>query len=481
MGKMSSHEVDYHFDYGGKTGEAYQLLLELRMVEAETRIRLLREEDPHNLAAFHLDNYKDFLRVYILEDEKAFQAWKKEIHTRLRAVRKGPPESPYLLYVQAEIYLQWAVTRIKFGEYIGAFNDLSTAYQLLKKNEKRFPDFSPNQKNLGMLHAFTGSLPDSYRWGFQLISGMRGSLKEGRLELRQAASQPGLFQKEASIFEVYYLLHLANRPETAWKALEDVDLKPEKSPLYCFVLANVAMRTGRNEAALQFLRSRPEGDPYLPFPYLDFLEGLARLRKLDPVSAVFLDRFLQNFQGRHYLKAAYQKRAWYALLFENENRYAFFMEACLQKGENRVGEDEAAWEEARSGEVPHSDLLKARLLFDGGYYARAHSLLAELNANELQAKRNLVEFFYRKARVSQKMGLKKKAEEYLKKTIHLGSEEPWYFACRAALELGLIFEQAGQRQEAEYWYETCLQLSPREYKAGLHRQARSGLERLEGE
>ncbi len=479
FGEANARVEDYHFHYGQKAGEAYQLLLELRMGEAEDKIRILQEEDPHNLAVFHLVNYRDFLQVYISEDEKAFQAWKKEIWSRLRTVRKGPSDSPYSLYVQAEIYLQWAVTRIKFGEYIGAFNDLSTAYQLLRKNEKRFPDFLPNQKNLGMLHAFVGSLPDSYRWGFQLISGMRGSLKESRKELRLASSQSGLFQTEASIFEVYHLLYLANRPSEAWDRLATLGLDPKKSPLYCFILANVAMRTGRNEAALQFLRSRPQGGSYFPFPYLDFLEGLARLRRLDPASAAFFDRFLRDFKGRHYLKAAYQKRAWHALLFESENRYRHFMESCLQKGESRVGEDEAAWEEAQSGAMPHPELLKARLLFDGGYYGQAKVVLDKIRVERMKEKRLMVEFYYRKGRVFQEMGRLEEAEDHLKKTVRLGTGESWYFACKSALELGLMFEQAGNDQEAALWYQNCLQLSPQAYKTGLHRQARSGLERLQ--
>ena len=50
-------------------------------------------------------------------------------------------KSPFLLYTQAEIHLQWAFCKIKFGEYVSAAFEVKKAYSLLLNNQKKFPDF----------------------------------------------------------------------------------------------------------------------------------------------------------------------------------------------------------------------------------------------------------------------------------------------------------------------------------------------------
>ena len=50
-----------------------------------------------------------------------------------------------------------------------------------------------------------------------------------------------------------------------------------------FILANVAMRTDRGGEAIKILENRPSGKQYHPFPYLDYMLGLAKLQRLDEI------------------------------------------------------------------------------------------------------------------------------------------------------------------------------------------------------
>lgn len=60
---------------------------------------------------------------------------------------EGDPGSPYYLFTQAEVNLQWAALSIKFGEYLNSIFEIRKAYKLLEENQNKFPDFKAN-KNL---------------------------------------------------------------------------------------------------------------------------------------------------------------------------------------------------------------------------------------------------------------------------------------------------------------------------------------------
>jgi len=154
------------------------------------------------------------------------------------------------------------------------------------------------------------------------------------------------------------------------------------------------------------------------------------------------------------------------------------MEQCILKGEDKAGGDQHALEEATSGKVPNLSLLKARLLFDGGYYYKGYQLLMRQSAHRFQGEHQL-EYYYRLGRLLHGMERYQEALQRYRTTIEKGAESPRFFACNAALQMGIIYEELGQRRQARRAYERCLGLKPEEYRLGLHQKAKSGLARLE--
>ena len=56
----------------------------------------------------------------------------------------------------------------------------------------------------------------------------------------------------------------------------------------------------------------------------------------------------------------------------------------------------------------------------------------------------------------------------------------YYFACNAALQMGLIYEEQKQYAKAREYLTVCLSLSPSEYKNSLHQKAKTVLDRIKG-
>ncbi|MCB9285302.1 MAG: tetratricopeptide repeat protein [Lewinellaceae bacterium] len=473
---------DQCFNWSPLARQAYQKTIQLRFTEAQSLLDQLQEEEPSNLIRLHIENYLDFFRVFINEDAEEFERLEKNKDRRLQQLKDCPADSPWRLYLQADIRLQWALARLKFEEYATAFFEVNKAFKLLEENSRAYPGFMPNKKDLGILHAMVGTIPDGYKWAVEWLSSMEGSIAQGRGELEEvidyARQNDFIFEEEAYVFYAYLLLHLDNRDEAAWKVIQESRLNPETNLLACFILANVAMRTGRNDKAIDLLQHRPGGRTFHPFPYLDFMLGIAKLQRLDADAGDYLQRYLDQFSGRNFIKEAHQKLAWSRLLQGDPAGYRTQMAFCQKEGYTIVESDKSALEEAQSEEMPNTDLLRARLLFDGGYFDRALQTIQHLSEQTLTGPRDILEYHYRLGRVYQALGKNDLALSNFQSTIDKGAAQPWYFACRAALETGRIYEHLGKKEEARTAYERCLSIKPEEHRAGLHQAAKAGLNRI---
>ncbi len=471
-----------YFAYTPQAKSAYQKALNLRFDEAKVVLQQIKQDDPENLIIHHVENYIDFFTVFINENYTQFKQLEVRKSTRLKAIQQGPKDSPYFLYTQAEIRLQWALARLKFEEYFNAFNEVSKAYKQLNQNQEKFPAFIANKKSLGILHALIGTIPDNYQWGVKILGGMEGSIENGRREIEEvlnyAKHNDFLFEEETVVMYSFLLLHLKNQDINAWNTINNSKLNPKKNPLACFALANLAMRTGRNDYAIQLLQNRPKGTTYHPFHYLDYMLGLAKLYRMDKDADVYIERYINFYRGQNYLKEAYQKLAWFYLLQGNEIAYKNNMRYCEIRGAAVIDGDKTALKEALSKKKPHPTLLQARVLFDGGYYRRAYDLLQAQSIGCFETKQLQLEYTYRLGRISHKMGYEEEALEYYQSTLDQGRNESYFYACNAALQMGIIYEQWGQNQQALDHYVICLSLKPDEYKNSLHQKAKAGKNRL---
>ncbi len=471
-----------NFQFTPLARQAYEEAISLRFEASRQHISQLKKQEPDNLMVHLIENYIDFFTVFIEEDKDAFRLLEKNKNYRLDQIRQGDHFSPYYLYCQAEIKLQWALVRLKFEEYFTAFNEIKSAYKLLNKNQESYPRFMANKKSLGILHALVGTVPDSYKWGVKLLGGMEGTIEGGRQEIAEviAFSQTNdfVFEQETLVMYAFLLLHLNNQSDQAWSLLNSPKLNPQQNPLAAFVLSNVALRTGRNNEAIRILEQRPKSANFFPFPYLDYMHGLAKLYRLDTDADQYIKTYLQDFNGINYIKEAHQKLAWFHLINGNPAGYQQYMDKCKTEGNTVIEGDKTAQKEAEKGIIPQVTILRSRLLFDGGYYQKAYQLLKELSEEQLSETRHQLEYTYRLGRICHRLNRTEEALRYYQKTVDDGADFPYYFACNSALQIGLLQEELKSYTQAKEYYRLCLSLKPDEYKNGLHQKAKAGLNRL---
>lgn len=470
------------FDWNKDITQAYRSILELRLDQAENQLKQVRKMQPENLAVDFIEDYIDFFSLYISEDKTLLESRKDVEAARLKSIEsRADLNSPYTRYALGEIHLHWGLVYLKFGSYLPAFQRIRKAYKLLEENKSLFPEFLPTLKSLGLLHAMLGTLPDELKWMVRALGGISGTVPQGREELRKAyedsRSGTGLFSEETMVLYGLILAHFDNQPESAWQMVRQSGMDPQKSPLACFVMSSLAMKCGYNEQAITLLEKKPLGQEYFPLHYLDYMLGLAKLRRLDPDADLPLKKFSLEFKGIHYLKECYQKLAWFELIRGNQAGYNQYMEQVRQVGANAVEEDKQAYREARQKKRPDPVLLQARLLFDGAYLERAKAIL-EKNQAVLTGRKELrLETAYRLGRIYQVQKKYTTAISHYLKVIEEGKEDSSYYACAAALYTGMIYESLHHRYLARHYFELCLSINPEDYRSGLHQKAKAGISR----
>ncbi|MEM6395215.1 MAG: hypothetical protein AAF741_02625 [Bacteroidota bacterium] len=476
---LAQETLDFRYELTAEAQTAYDLTLSLHLDEARIKTEELRIDQAGNVAADHIDSYADVLELYITENKDELDNFLDRQEERVIQATELSVHSPWFRYLLAELHLHRAVVLIRFEREWAAFRALNKAHRLLRDNAELFPEFLPTYKDLGLIHAAVGSIPPQYKWGVQLFSSLNGTIAQGKSEMQKMLSGPKdtPFLAEAQVLYGFMHLYLLDDGDAAWEMAQAWQLDPARDKIHCFILSTLAMRSGRNNVADRLLDSQPRDRSALDFPYLDYMLGLVRLRKLDPGSRVYFQSFLSRFKGGNFRRSARQKMAWAEYLRGNLEGYHHQMGLLDERANNRAGSDRNAAREAEREAPPHLGLLKARLLFDGGYYREAREEISLIDVTNLGAA-DEIEFYYRTGRILHGLKDWNGALSFYERTISLGEDDDSFFACNAALQAGLIEEDQNKKDSARRYFNLCLDMQPDEYRSGLHLQAKAGLNRL---
>lgn len=457
---------------------AYAKILELRLTEAGTILRTESRVNSDNLMVEYLENYIDCIQIFISEDEKMFDKLEPKKYSRLTKIEKGNSNSEYYLHAQAMMRIHWLLARSKFGESITSIRELKKAGELFEKNQSKFPNFIGNKHGLGIIHATVGAIPDDYSWGKSLL-GLSGNLTQGFRELNEvinySKTKDYLFEEEAILMTAYLQIQFSNDKEDAWRTMRSNRISTAKSPIAAYVKALVGIQTGHSESAISILaNSKPKGEQYA-IPQWDLLYGTAKLYRLDKDADYYLKRFVNSFKGRNQIKIAYKKLAEHALIFKSESSFKYYINKGKNSGNESAYGDKDAQNFMESGDIPDLNLLKADLLLNGGFSTKSLAIL-ETNTNYSGIEK--VEHFYIKGRNYQAQNNATEAIKTFKELLDLSESRNSYFACSAALQIGLIYEQKRLKSTAKGYFEKCLEMSSNRYESSLHAKAKAGLNRV---
>ncbi|MFM9057455.1 MAG: tetratricopeptide repeat protein [Bacteroidota bacterium] len=468
-----------------QTLAAYRACLALDVAECNRQLSLERRTHPANKMLVLVESQRDFLLAIAQEDENAIERILHKSSDRMRTLREAGKNSPYQRLGIAEIHFHTAVVAIRSRKSV--FNgtiELRKSFLMLEENRKLYPDFLPNLKLLGLFHAVSGTIPRNYQWAASLL-GFRGTINQGIEELNRVYNQSGNQQQYSYLREecIVLLSYLETRlaRKTDWGRMLDRIVQQQdytNRPLLVFAAASILSAAGKNDSLIRLL------EPLSPglgrrIPYLHYSLGLARLQNLDPGAATDFTTYLKFYPGNAYRQAAIQKMAWTKAIAGDLSGYTETLKALqpIDPDDCMTDEDKAAVSEAQKRIAPQPGLLKARLLFDGGYYTRAAEQVHQISVQKLSKEQQL-ERSYRLARILDKSGNLREAIPLYTNVFNEGKTLPYVYSANAALSLGELYERSGNPETARSWFEKTLELRHHEYQNSIDQKARAGLDRV---
>lgn len=153
--------------------------------------------------------------------------------------------------------------------------------------------------------------------------------------------------------------------------LERLEKQSPGSDLLKYAFTGLLQKTRENDRALAVLGDESAHPGIHEIPFIHLRRGQLLSCKLDPSAEQELLRFLRDFKGNSFVKAGWQRVAWLRYLRGDLAGYRVAMASCRNAGVVLFDDDKDAQHEAEIGVPPNRFLLKARLYFDGGYYAEA--------------------------------------------------------------------------------------------------------------
>lgn len=468
------------YDFDATCQQAYQEIFSLRINNGLQLIRKAKQEKPDNLIPVLLENYADFFVLFLNEDPNYYQQHKALISKRLDLIEEGPENHAFHRIAQAALYLQRAAIQVRFGAMRSAGFDGWKAYRLLKENEEKFPGFPPNDLLYGSMQAVAGTIPIGYQW-LAGIFGIKGNLQKGLQRVSNFANGNGFWQKlmqnDAAFIYCYLQFYIGNNKDAAFQFMQSKNLDLVHTQVFTFMAANLAIQHKRNDYALSVVQNRDKSTQYFATSIWDFQLGFIHLHKLNlSEAAKYFETYLANFKGDFYRKDVLLKLSWCYYLQGKQQLAEQTKQLVLSKGSTDSDADKQAVREAKQA-WPNPLLLKARILNDGGYHKEALALMAGKSSNDFTSTTEKLEFIYRYARILDDLEQDDQAIKYYGMVIDMGRNRPEYFAARAALQTGMIYEKKGQKDKAISAYEECLSMEGHSYKNSLDQRAKAGIAR----
>ena len=470
-----------NFSYNKNCIDAYKAIIDLKLKDAGVLIRREKQLNPQNGITILLDNYMDYFGLLASESKSEYNKLLANRSARISALEDNDQNSPWYLYSQGQVYLQWSFLKAKFGDYVSSAFDAKKAAGLLKDNAKKYPDFIPNRISLALTDVIFGSIPASFKKVTRFL-GMNGNVQAGIKQLEQIRIKlPGtgysFYNDEVIFFLCTIDVNVAHDLKGYDKLIGYTQIMDTGSLLKVYMQGYVAGKTAHNSEAITYLLTAPRGTQYVNLPAIDFLLGNAKLNRMDADAAAYLEKFIHEYKGSSLVKDTYLKLAYFYLLHNDLIRYNAYLKLVKSRGNATDEKDKQALIEANDPK-PDIDLLKCRFYFDGGYYDKALAQIVSKSLSSFGLARDKVEYFYRLGRIYDKTGKTAEALLNYQRTINYGKNTNYYYAANAALNSGRIYEEHKDYNKAADYYNQTIDMKAHEYQNSIDDDAKQGLKRI---
>lgn len=467
------------YDVNDNCKRAWQLLMDFKIDEAKVLLEGEISKDPENYYLYYLDQTCDAYKMVINSNEEDYKKFKEGFYAKRDIMDGKDEESPYYLACYSEMEIQLGMFNVINGDQFSGLKKMYTAYKRVYRNLEKYPDFKPSLKLDGFFNVSISNLPPFAKWAVSFF-GVSVDIDYGfKILYENYLSQseiPGI-NAESALF-IILSAKINKTPDLVYDFTKSLDSNISATYVHKYFRANIAYRTGKNEEAYHILKGITNNvNKYTDITY-NYLMGKVLMRRLDKNAKHYLKKYLSTHKHEEYLKEINNYLAIYHLLNGDEKKYHSYAEIVRENGMDLQERDREALYDVSIDYIPDVNLVKARLLIDGGYSEKFKSAikLFDLKSNEIIG--HELDYLSLKARFEAQNNNTYKAIVLFKKVIEIGEDEDYYFASEAALRLGEIYLENGDKDQANDYLKKSIKLYKNDYYEYIEDKARKALSRL---
>jgi len=423
--------------------------MDLKIDQAKGLLAKEISKNPKNYYAYYLDQTCDSYQLIINSSEEDYKNFQENYHTKREIMDDQDTDSPYYLSCLSEMEMQIGIFNIINGDHFSGTRKVYSCYKDTYRNLKKYPDFKPSLKLDGFFNAALSNLPPFIKWAVSFF-GISSNPEYGFKTLNQNyQSQKYIkgFNAEAALY-IILTAKINKTPEMVYEFTQTLDTNISNLFILKYFKANIAYRTGKNEEALKTLQQIDVKEYPSAHIIYNYLMGKILLRKLDSHADVYLLQYIDNLEKPEYLKEMNYNLALFHLIKGEKQKYLDYCEIVREQGMDMNERDREALYDANLDYIPNTDLVKARLLIDGGYDLLSKQILNAFDLKDDLDLGNKLEYYLLIGRLNYTEMNTGGAIDNYKKVIDLGFDEDYSFACQAALLLGNIYEEQGKDEKA---------------------------------
>lgn len=467
------------YDVNDHCKQAWALLMDLKIPEAKQLLAREISTNPTNYYAYYLDQTCDVFSLLINSSDKDYQAF-LDNYAKKRQIMDGKDEnSPYYLSCYAEMELQVTVFNVMHGAQLSAMRKGYGAYRKVYQNLEKFPGFQPGRKLDGFFNVAIGNLPPFVKWAISFF-GVSVDMNYGFRVLQENYEK--LKHTEGLNAESAMYLILAAKinktPEKVYTFTKSLEPAVANKAIIRYFTANIAYRTGKNEEALKTLKQLDIVHNPSAEVLFNYLMGKILLRKLDPGAETYLLSYIRHLKKKEYLKEMNYNVALIHLMNGDIPGYKSWCDVVKKTGMDLNERDREALYDASLDYIPDINLVKARLSLAGGYNDAFREAIKNYEAHHSPLLAYDLEYHFLKGVFDASHDNKSGAIQAFKWVIGNGEDTDYYFACEAALRLGKIYQEAGDKSLAGLYYQKSLKLYQSDFYEYIEDKARKAQKSL---